>query len=82
MPSGTTCHSRSTHVSPTWRLSLQVSVTMPYYSIDMVKDYTIISNAKIPCSISKMLKLVHANKSRLKVIIFKKGRETSNNKNL
>ena len=55
---------------------------MPYYSIDMVKDYTIISNAKIPCSISKMLKLVHANKSRLKVIIFKKGRETSNNKNL
>ena len=79
MPSGTTCRSRSTHVSPTWRPQV---AHVSYYSIDMVKDYTIISNAKIPCSISKMLKLVHANKSRLKVIIFKKGRETSNNKNL
>ena len=55
---------------------------MPYYSIVMVLiDYTKISNAKYP-SISKMLKLVHANKSRLKVIILKKGGKQVYNKNL
>ena len=50
------------------------------YIVMVLINYPKISNAKIP--VSKMLKLVHANKSRLKVIIFKKGRETSNNKNL
>ena len=54
---------------------------MLYYSIVMVSiGYTKISTVKIPV-FQKMLKLVHANK-RLKVIIFKKWRETSNNKNL
>ena len=62
---GPTCHSRVTYVSSTCRSRGLLHVAMPYYI--MVKNYTKISNAKIPCSISKKLKLVHANKSRLKV---------------
>ena len=57
-------------------------MTIPYYSIVIVSiGYAKISTVKIPVFQKLMLKLVHANK-RLKVIIFKKGRETSNNKNL